>query len=144
MTDGTIELRPPRKGDAKALVNGFDDAARKYLGDVPHPDPWACIIADDVVVGWIDYDFRREWLAPTEANIGFLTFAPDRGRHFASRALQLLVQHHLPTTECTKATMLIDRDNIPSLRLAERSGFTEEAPVDGERFFTLEVVHDTD
>lgn len=134
-----VELRSPREADAKALVAGFDNEARRYLGSEPHPDPWACIVVAEEVVGWIDYDFGREWLQPTEVNVGLLVFPDYRGQGLASLALALLVDEHLVTTACTKATMLIERNNSASISLAQGSMFTEEAPVNDERFFTYQT-----
>lgn len=140
LTDGLVTLRSPAATDAEALVAGYDDQARQYLGDSPHPDPWACIVVDGLVAGWIDYDFGRRWLGPTEANVGFLVFARHRGRGLANRALTMLVNDHLVDTACTRATMLIEPENGPSLRVAERSEFVEEALIDGERFFAYPTI----
>lgn len=134
LTDDMIVLRASTPEDAVVLSANHDHASRRYLGD-PHPNPWACIIVDDEVTGWIDYDYGREWLAPTEANIGFMVFPDLRRRGYAVRALSLLVEKHLVETQCTRATMLIKASNSSSLAVATRSGFAEQASRDGGRFF---------
>lgn len=139
LSDGVVVLRASTSADFAVVSASHDDAGRRYLGD-PHPDPWACIVVDDEVVGWIDYDYGREWLEPTEVNIGFMVFAAFRRKGYALRALRLLVDKHLLDTECTRATMLIEPDNSPSLAVAQKSGFIEEDSVDGERFFVCSTV----
>ena len=139
LTDGVVVLRASTSEDFALISASHDEAGRRYLGD-PHPDPWACIVVGGEVVGWIDYDYGREWLEPTEVNLGFMVFSDFRRRGYALRAVRLLVEKHLVETQCTRATMLIEPDNRPSLAVAEKSMFTEVGSIDGQRFFVCPTV----
>lgn len=140
LTDGVVSLRPPQPGDAKALVAGRDDEFFKWLGPgTEEPSPVACIWVGDELVGWVDYDVERDWLERNEVNVGYYLFPAARGKGYASRAVELLLLHLDRDTEHEVATLLIHRDNVPSLRLAERLGFEARDVVEGDVFFARAV-----
>ncbi len=125
MSDGRIVLRPPRRGDAEALIAGRDEVFHRWLGPgSENPEPTACIEVAGEVVGWVDYDCEREWLHPGEVNVGYNVFAPYRGNGYASRAVQLLMHHLAVRTDNHTATLVIDAENERSLALATRLQFT--------------------
>ena len=98
-TDGVVTLRAPRPGDAQAFVEGRDGEFFKWLGPGSDaPAPVACVWVDDQLVGWVDYDLEHDWLEPGEVNIGYYLFAAARGNGYASRAVELLLQHLDPAT----------------------------------------------
>lgn len=103
--------------------------------------PVACVWVDDQLVGWVDYDLDsdHDWLGPGEVNVGYYLFATARRRGYASRAVELLLEHLSRDTEHTVATLLIHPDNAPSLALARRLGFAEKGTVNGEPFFTRDL-----
>jgi|tagenome__1003787_1003787.scaffolds.fasta_scaffold20918036_2 RimJ/RimL family protein N-acetyltransferase len=139
-TDGVVSLRPPRPGDAQALVEGRDGEFYRWLGPgAETPSPVACVWVDEELVGWIDYDVERGWLKQGEVNLGYYLFPTARGKGFASRAVEQLLVHLDRETEHTAATVLIDRENERSLRLADRLGFEPRGEVRGELFFVREV-----
>src|SRR3954452_7941349 len=139
-TDGVVTLRPPRPGDAQVLVEGRDDEFFRWLGPgAETPSPVACVWVDEELVGWIDYDVERGWLKQGEVNLGYYLFPTARGKGFASRAVEQLLVHLDRETEHTAATVLIDRENERSLRLADRLGFEPRGEVRGELFFVREV-----
>lgn len=139
-TDGVVALRPPRPGDAQLLVAGRDEEFFRWLGPgAESPSPVACIWVDDELVGWIDYDVERDWLEPGEVNVGYYLFPAARGRGYASRAVELLLRHLDRETEHTVATLLIDRENVTSLRLARRLGFEAKGEVEGDAIFVREA-----
>ncbi len=98
----------------------------------PQPTPTACIVVDEQIVGWIDYDIDGDWLEAGEVNIGYSVFAQHRGQGYGARALELLVRHLKVHTEFATATLLIDPMNGPSLALAAKAGFVRHDEVDGQ------------
>lgn len=133
-------LRPPGPGDAALLVAGRDDAFFQFLGPgAVEPAPTAVIVAGGHVVGFVDYDGDRDWLAPSEVNLGYHVFAERRGESLASRAVQLLMHHLAVGGEHETATLLISPENAPSLALARRLGFAERGRLGSERFFARPV-----
>jgi RimJ/RimL family protein N-acetyltransferase len=139
-TDGIVQLRPPRPGDAGALIAGRDQEFHRWLGPgSAEPRPAACIVVDDEVVGWVDYDTERDWLDPGEVNVGYNIFARHRGVGHGTRAVQLLVHHLAVRTDHHTATLLINPGNARSVALAERVGFVAGPNVNGDRFFTRAI-----
>lgn len=140
ITDGIVTIRPPQPSDAVALIAGHDDEARRWLGraDV-EPRPFACIVVDGAVGGWVDYDDERDWLLPGEVNVGYGVFPEFRGRGYASRAVQLLMHHFARQTTVHTATLLIHRDNARSLAIASRLDFVPRGDMDESRYFKRRV-----
>ena len=140
MTDGVVVLRAPESGDAAVLVAGRDAVFHRFMGDGdPEPSPTACVVVDGEVVGWVDYDIDRSWLDPGEVNVGYNVFAAHRGRGYASRAVELLLQHLAADTTYDTATLLIDPNNERSLALAARCRFTCVGDLDGNRYWKRRV-----
>jgi RimJ/RimL family protein N-acetyltransferase len=140
MTDGVVTIRPPEPDDSERLIAGRDDQWRRWLGPGSvEPRPTACIVAEGEVVGWVDFDTDRVWLRPGEVNVGYNVFAPHRGKGYASRAVELLIQHLDQSTQYETATLLIHPDNAASLAVAANSRFTPSGEVDGSRYFKRPV-----
>jgi RimJ/RimL family protein N-acetyltransferase len=121
------------------LLAGRDEEFFKWFGPAATgPRPVACIWVDDQLVGWADYDLDpdHDWLGPGEVNVGYYLFPPARGNGYASRAVELLLEHLSRDTDHTVATLLIHPENARSLALARRLGFVQKGLVDGEPFFT--------
>ena len=136
MTDGVVIIRAPEPGDAAVLVAGRDSVFHRFLGPgADEPSPTACIVVDDAIVGWVDFDIDRSWLEPGEVNVGYNVFASHRGKGYASRAVQLLLQHLALDTDHRVATLLIDPENEKSLALAARNGFAAHGDLDGNPYF---------
>jgi RimJ/RimL family protein N-acetyltransferase len=135
-----VTIRAPEDGDSAILIAGRDDVFHRFLGpgaDEPHPT--ACIVVGGAIVGWVDYDLDRPWLEPGEVNVGYNVFAGERGKGYASRAVQLLLQHLASRTEVHTATLLIAPDNEKSLALAVRNGFVAHGDLDGNPYFKRSV-----
>jgi RimJ/RimL family protein N-acetyltransferase len=140
LSDGVITIRPFAADDEAVLVAGRDEEFHRFLGDGdPHPHPVACIVADDVVVGWVDYDHERPWLDADEVNLGYNVFRDARGRGYATRAVRLLMRHLASDTEWRVASLLIDADNSRSLALARRAGFDAAGDLDGNPYWKQSV-----
>lgn len=124
ITDGVVTVRPPEPGDADVLVAGRDAEFERWLGPGSDaPEPLACIEQQGDVVGWVDFDTGREWLEPTEVNVGYHLFSAHHGHGYATRAVMLLLHHLALRTDFGTATVLIDPGNVRSLALAARCGF---------------------
>jgi len=140
MSDGVVVIRRPDPGDSVLLIAGRDEEWQRFLGPGDdNPRPTACIVVAGEVVGWVDYDVDRSWLQAGEVNVGYNVFAPHRGKGYASRAVQLLLQHLAVDTEYDTATLLIHPDNEQSLALAERNGFERSADLDGNPYFKRSI-----
>ena len=140
LTDGVVTIRPPMPGDAAMLISGRDAEFHRWRGPgADEPRPTACIVSDDEIVGWIDYEAGRDWLPPGAVNIGYSLFAPARGNGYATRALALLLAHLAEQPAVDTATVLIDPGNVPSLAVAERAGFTHAGTVEESLYLTRPV-----
>jgi RimJ/RimL family protein N-acetyltransferase len=136
LTDGVVTIRSPLPGDAELLVAGRDEEFHRWLGaGDPSPRPTACIVVDDEIVGWVDYETGLPWLLPGEVNVGYSVFSPHRGNGYATRAVKLLLGHLAAAGEYHTAALVIAPDNVRSLAVAERAGFVADADVDGRRCF---------
>jgi RimJ/RimL family protein N-acetyltransferase len=139
-TDGVVTLKAPRRGDAQSLIEGRDNEFFRWLGPGAEvPRPVACVWVGDELVGWVDYDLDHDWLHAGQVNVGYYLFPPARGKGYASRAVELLLLHLKRDTEHTVASLLIDAENVRSLALARRLGFTDAGEIKGELFFTRDV-----
>ena len=139
-SDGVVTIRPPTHGDGAALIAGRDDEFHRWLGaGSPDPRPTACIVVNDEVVGWIDYDTEQPWLDAGAVNIGYSVFVEARGNGYATRAVQLLLEHLAAHTTFTTAHLLIDPTNTRSLAVAARAGFIPAGEIDGQRLFTRKI-----
>ena len=105
---------------------------------IPIPRPVAVVEVDGALVGWVDVD-DRAWLEPHECNIGYLVLPEHRGKGYASRAVQLLVQLLALEGRYSAATLLIHPDNARSLALAARLGFPRVPDLDGNPYFRVPV-----
>ena len=139
-SDGVVTIRAPIDGDAALLVAGRDDVFHRFMGaGAEQPAPTACIVVADQVVGWVDYDVDRAWLAEGEVNVGYNVFAPHRGCGYATRAVELLLQHLADDTPYDTATLLIDPQNDRSLALARRARFDPHGELDGNLYWKRPV-----
>lgn len=139
-TDGVVVIRPPELGDAAVLIAGRDEEFNRFLGlGSDDPCPTGCVVLDDEVIGWVDFDIDRDWLEPGEVNVGYNVFAAYRGLGYASRAVKLLLHHLALSGEHHTATLLIHPDNVRSLALAERTGFAAHGDLDGNPYWKRSV-----
>jgi RimJ/RimL family protein N-acetyltransferase len=135
---GAVTLRPPRPDDTAVLIAARDDVFHRWLGaGSDNPRPTACIVVDEQVAGWVDYDHDpdHDWLGDTEVNIGYFVSREYRGNGYATQAVELLLQQLARDTQYTAATLLIDPENEASLAVAARCGFTRQDDMRGQRYF---------
>ncbi len=139
-SDGLVTIRPPNHGDRAALIAGRDGEFHRWLGaGSPDPRPTACIVVHDEVVGWIDCDTEQPWLDAGAVNIGYALFAEARGHGYATRAVELLLDHLAAHTTFTTAHLLIDPANTRSLAVAARAGFIRVHEIDGQLLFNRRI-----
>jgi RimJ/RimL family protein N-acetyltransferase len=72
-------------------------------------------------------------------NVGYYLFPGARGKGYASRAVELLLQHLGRDTTHKVATLVIRSENERSLKLARRLGFVQRGELEGGLFFAREV-----
>jgi RimJ/RimL family protein N-acetyltransferase len=135
-SDGTIALRSPSIDDTTVLEQGRDAEFFRWLGaEADMEPPLACIVVEDEVAGWIDYDVARSWLEEGEVNIGYFVLAKYRRRGYATRALELLLGYLRDETDYRVATLLIDTRNEWSLAVARRAQFSQVDDIGGGAFY---------
>lgn len=135
-TDGVVTIQTPVPDDVPILVAGRDEEFHRWMGPgAEKPDPTAVIVVGGEVVGWVDFDSGHEWLGPGEVNVGYSLAPAHRGGGYATRAVELLVQHLAEETPHATATLSIDARNTRSLAVAARAGFVERSEREGSRLF---------
>ena len=80
---------------------------------------------DAVCVAYIDCDLANQHVPNGEANVAYSTHPAFRGKGYLSRAVRLLQQFLVDHTAAPRAHLLIDIDNVASLRVARAVGATE-------------------
>jgi RimJ/RimL family protein N-acetyltransferase len=126
LSDGVVTIRPLGPGEAEILVAGRDPEWERWLGPGDlEPHPTACVVVNDQIVGWVDFDPEPKWLGPGEVNIGYNVFAPHRRQGYASRAVRLLLQHLRNHTNSCRANLVIDQENAASRGVARSVGAVE-------------------
>ena len=149
LTDGVVVLSAMTLEDAAALAAGTDAeiaarlarapatvaAARRHigacaadwLGDRSRPGTtlvWGIVdAATGDLAGTAEVALRFPELEPGAANLSYGVFPEWRGRRYAVRAVELMCDFLATHTSATLAVLRIDRDNVASLRVAQRCGF---------------------
>lgn len=139
-TNGQVSLRAFDPVDEVALLAGRDEEWNRWLGPGhDHPHPTACIVVDGEIVGWVDSDPQNPRLREGETNLGYSVFAPHRGSGYATDAVILMMQWLKSEGDLHTATMMIDRENRASLRVAEKAGFALEADTEAACLFFARI-----
>ncbi len=154
-----LRLRPFRAGDLEAQWASLTDPeVVRFLGGVPHsreetwrkilgsPGLWALLgygywvvegREDGVYLGQIGFaDFKRE-MSPSIENIpemGWIMARQAQGRGYATEAVLAALRWADETLGGGEIVAIISHENAPSIRIAEKAGFTsrEEARYKGE------------
>jgi len=77
-------------------------------------------LVGSVGVGWVGEREERV------AEVGYWTRRDQRGRGLATRAVGLASRWAVRELGCERLQLRADTDNVPSQRVAEKSGFTRE------------------
>jgi RimJ/RimL family protein N-acetyltransferase len=149
LTDGIVMLRPWRHDDISVLVECLDgdEEIARWLDMIPQPygaaearmwidqatsywregtaAPFAVIDAGTGdVIGGVGFRWVGEEHGVGE--VGYWLRREARGRGLTSRAVQLVSRWALDTLGCQRLQLRADKDNAPSLRVAEKAGFRRE------------------
>jgi RimJ/RimL family protein N-acetyltransferase len=144
LSDGTVELRPWRKDDAKAIVECIDgdEEIARWLDLVPQPytlsDAQAYIAGTagneresrfaitDAAGGRVLGSIGASWNeAGDVAELGYWLRADARGRSATTRAVRLVADWAL-REGAARVQLRADVENVPSCRAAEKAGFALE------------------
>jgi RimJ/RimL family protein N-acetyltransferase len=145
LTDGVVTLRGWRRDDASAVFAACQDPL--IVRFIPIPQPYTEAVAaeyvqmaaaetvagtaahfaiadaiDDTVLGSIS----RHPLRGHHASFGYWLAPGARGRGVATRALRLIADCTLATTEVIRLELYTENENEASGRVAERAGFVRE------------------
>lgn len=145
LTDGVIVLRPPREEDVRAMVEQCRDPEMQRWTLVPEryeesdayewlrlsERRWA---AGEAAVFAIADAGRGEYLGGIElrggpwpvGDVGYGVHPAARGRGLATRALLLVARWGLEELGLVRVEVIVDVDNVPSQRVAEKAGFVRE------------------
>lgn len=137
LTDGVVVLRSWCLDDEEDLFRICqDEEIQRWIPHLPVPytredaatfisgareDQWA-VTVDDQLVGSIDF-VRQVW---DVGHLGYLCDRRFRGRGFTTRALRLVTQAAFGPLGIARLEMLVDLENAPSRRVAEKAGFVTE------------------
>jgi RimJ/RimL family protein N-acetyltransferase len=139
LTDGVVTLRPPDERDLPAIEQGIaDPEVVRWIG--PTEDPagetldldrsrWTegtgatfSICANDDCVGqvWVDLG------GSGRGEVGYWLLPEARGKGLATRSVRLISRWALRALELSRLSLMTERSNERSQRVAERSGFVKE------------------
>lgn len=145
LTDRDVTLRPWRAGDARAVFAACQDPLIARF--IPIPQPYTQADAETFVEirrqDWTRGDERSFAIVDTStgellgaiarhgpsghrATFGYWLVAHARGRGIATRALRLITDWTVATTEVVRLDLYTDLENDASRRVAERVGFERE------------------
>ena len=145
LTDGVVTLRPWRPDDAPAVFSACQDPLIARF--IPVPQPYT----EDVARTFVEVR-RHDWATEDErsfaivdpatgallgaiarhgpfghrATFGYWLAPQARGRGVATRALRLIVDWTIDTTDVIRLDLYTDLENEASGRVAERAGFVRE------------------
>jgi RimJ/RimL family protein N-acetyltransferase len=138
LEDGDIALRPLAEADVPALTAAAQDPLVPYYTSVPENyteddarefiarggNDYAIVDAESDellgVVGFILRDHRR-------GNFGYWVARDARGRGAATRALRLLTRWAAEEHDLARLDLIVEPENLASIRVAEKAGFRREA-----------------
>lgn len=145
LSDGVVTLRPWRPADAPAVFDACQDPLIARFVPIPQPYELSNAVAfverhgealfDAEEVGFAIVDpatgkllgaIARHGPFGHRAQFGYWLAPSARGRGVATRALRLIVDWTIATTELIRLELYTDVANDASGRVAERAGFERE------------------
>jgi RimJ/RimL family protein N-acetyltransferase len=140
LEDGDVALRPFVDADVPAIVAACQDPeiprwtsvpspyteedARSFLAGWPNVHSFAVVDAsDDELLGCVSYQLLNH----SRATFGYWVVREARGRGVGSCALRLLSRFALREHGLARVQLIVEPDNVASIRVAENAGFQREA-----------------
>jgi RimJ/RimL family protein N-acetyltransferase len=140
LADGDVVLRPFVDADVPAIVAACQDPeiprwtsvpspyteedARRFVAGASNVHSFAVVGAgDDELLGCVGYQLLNH----SRATFGYWVAREARGRGVASRALRLLSRFALREHRLARVQLIVEPDNVSSIRVAENAGFQREA-----------------
>jgi len=140
LEDGDVILRPFVDADIPAIVAACQDPeiprwtsvpspyteedARSFVAGSPNVHSFAVVDADDdALLGCVSYQLLNH----ARATFGYWVAREARGRGVASRALRVLSHWALREHGLARVQLIVEPDNVASIRVAENAGFKREA-----------------
>lgn len=138
--DGDVVLRPFVDEDVTAIVAACQDPeiprwtsvpspyteadARAFLMGAPNVHTFAVVDeATDELLGSVGFQVIEH----SRATFGYWVAKEARGRGVATRALRLLVRHAVREHGLARLQLIVEPENVASIRVAESVGFQREA-----------------
>jgi RimJ/RimL family protein N-acetyltransferase len=136
LEDGDIALRPLAEEDVPAIVDACRDPEIPRRTSVPEGlteaqagefvveagDVYAIVDADtDELLGTVGFHTRHG-----RGDFGYWVRKEARGRGVATRALVLLTRWAARERGLGRLQLIVEPDNLASIRVAERAGFRRE------------------
>ena len=147
LSSNGIVLRPLVTQDAAAAHRFLsDEEVMRYWSSGPHVhlaeteryivgncaggayESWAITRKDDFAIGWVNFTQRRSGVH----EIGYILARDAWGLGIAHEALRLAITHIFGTLDARRLFADADPDNIASIGLLERLGFTCEGRLRAE------------
>jgi len=146
LSDGVVTLRPWRPEDARAVFDACQDpliALHTYVPvpyTIEHAQRFIAHCTEALTTGSTAAGFAitaattgqvlgsmsRSRLEGHRASFGYWLALEARGHGVATRALRLIADWTLATTDAIRLDLYTDLDNPASGRVAERAGFVRE------------------
>jgi RimJ/RimL family protein N-acetyltransferase len=100
---------------------------------------WAFSVdtAADRYVAYVDCDLANDHVPLGEANISYACAPQHRGKGYTSRAVRLVCEFLRRETSAREAHILVDPDNVASLRVARAIAAVETETFVNERGLTM-------
>ncbi len=76
-------------------------------------------------VAYVDFDLANEHVPLGDANISYSSHPAHRGRGYVARAVRLVARFIVEHTDARRAYLIVDAENIGSLRVARSVGAVE-------------------
>jgi RimJ/RimL family protein N-acetyltransferase len=144
-------LWEPGDGDRYAALTAGEQRAHQLRHlqashDSFGPGPkwcWSVDLADASYVAYIDCDLANSHVPPGDANISYACDPRYRTRGYTSRAVRLVCDFLRQRTSAQEAHILVDVDNVASLRVARAVGAVEVETFSNDHGRTLlrHVIH---
>jgi RimJ/RimL family protein N-acetyltransferase len=140
LEDGDLALRPFVDEDVPAIVAACQDPeiprwtsvpspyteedARSYLAGAPNVHAFAVVDRDTgALLGSVGFQLLNH----SRATSGYWVAREARGRGVATRALRLLSRWSLREHGLARVQLIVEPENVASIRVAESAGFRREA-----------------